>query len=1112
MPITCPKCGTSNPTDRHTCRLCGTELVLTANILRRPALNLDDNLFGPPAELKGRYQVGQAISQGTQVSLYRATDRRTGQPCLVHQTTLTTPDMDLREVLEERFLQEATRWTGRHHPNILPILDADVQNHRLYLITAPIQGQSLHAIIQDRDYTVPEHTLLSWAEQLADALEYLHHQTPPVVLGCLSPATIYIDKVGHVQIVEVGLIRYDRSGLFGAAKGVPGYAAPEQRQGMVSERSDIYTLGIILYQIITRFDPKERPLPALSKYGAGYTPALLEAIAVAYRREPEKRYATVAELREALRTASPAREVRLPPLELFEGQAVHSLPELAQTCAAHWKEGLLAMLGGRILEWLTRAEAELRQSGHEAAEQLHQAVERTQRAYAEMTAGQRTHEITLHAAFQSWLQDMGATGIQPKLEVKPTRFDFGIIAPTVRARSAIQIRNAGRGYLSGRVESHVPWITVSQPVWGCAAQESVEVKIEVSGRSLPPGDVRAQQALSVWSNGGEAWIAAQASSSPPVLDVHPHTLDYGPITRGVSRVIALDIANKGGGRLSGRVSSKAPWLRIRHAEFSCTTGASVRIPIELLSGQLPEGAVRIRRALIVDSDSGQVTVDVAWQWARPALELDTLGLDMGSARRGEQIRRTVTLTNSGSADLIGKVQSRVAWLHAWPAEFKCAPGTTQKIDVLCNTTHLPGGSTVESEALVIEANAGIQTLSASVEVLAPHLYVEPERIDLGEIVDGEQAEFGLIVGNRGATPWEGKVWSAVDWLQVIPEQVSCPPGHAIPLTVIAATDALPNGGEWQDAHALHIEGMGERRTVGVRLFLARPLVQVERRSIDFGLIGQTDISSLPLEIVNAGTGELHWQIETQGTWLEVIPTQGVCGTGEAVTVQINAYALAVSGTSGQAWITVRSNGGRVDLPARVGLSAPELAVEPLTIELDSENYAPTTQTLFISNRGVGRLYGTVASQVGWLSVEKAEFECAAGMSVPIQVQADPHGLREGIHQSDRAVVVESNAGRQEIGARLTLKLTPRLHIETTELVFAEPGGTQTLVLANQGYGSLRVRVTPLEDWIAVDRQEWTIKAQKKAHISVSVQEGQTAQGQIEVQAADQVIRLSVSRA
>jgi|GEM_PF-5252969 len=156
MPITCPKCGTSNPTDRHTCRLCGTELVLTASVLRRPALNLDDNLFGPPAELKGRYQVGQAISQGTQVSLYRATDRRTGQPCLVHQTTLTTPDMDLREVLEERFLQEAARWAGRRHPNILPILDADVQNHRLYLITAPIRGQSLHAIIQDRDYTVPD--------------------------------------------------------------------------------------------------------------------------------------------------------------------------------------------------------------------------------------------------------------------------------------------------------------------------------------------------------------------------------------------------------------------------------------------------------------------------------------------------------------------------------------------------------------------------------------------------------------------------------------------------------------------------------------------------------------------------------------------------------------------------------------------------------------------------------------------------------------------------------------------------------------------------------------------------------------------------------------------
>ncbi len=1119
MPITCPKCGTANPNERHTCQLCGAELVPTARSSRRQDLDalrdsFGGDLFGPPPELKGRYTIGRAISQGDKVNLYRATDRQTGQPCLVHQTSLTMLDMDMREVLEQRFLQEAARWQARRHPNILSILDADVQNHRLYLITRPVRGQSLRALIRDRSYVVPEHTLLGWAEQLCDALEYLHGQNPPLVLGCLAPAAIHVDEAGQVQIIEVGLIRHEQSGLFGTAKGVPGYAAPEQRQNQVTMQSDLYTLGIILYQIITRFDPKERPLPPLSKHGEGYTPALLDAISVAYRREPEKRYASAAEMREALLDASPSRKVRLPPLELFEGQTVRTIPELAQTCAAHWDEGLLALLSGRIAVWLSEAESALREQGQDTeAVQVHQALERTQRAHDEMARPARPgqEEIAHNAALQSWLQDLGAAGIQPRLETKPARFDFGIVAPAVRARSAIQIRNTGRGYLTGRVESRVPWISVPQPVWGCPAQQSVEVRVEVSGRSLPLGDVQSQQALAVWSNGGETMIAAQVSSSPPVLDVQPRTLDYGPITRGAARVAHLVLSNKGGGRLSGRVSSKAPWLRIRNAEFSCPAGASARIPVELLSGQLPTGAVRIRRALTIDSDSGQASADVAWQWARPALELDSLGLDFESARRGEQIRRTLTLSNSGTADLTGTVQSRVPWLQAQPAELTCAPGSTQKITVVCDTTALPGGSTVEAEALVIAANAGTQTLSASVEVLAPELTLDTDWLDLGEIANGEQAEATLMIANHGSTSWEGTVRPTVDWLQVEPQTVVCPPGHALPVTVVVHADALAQGGEWPAAQAILVQGMGEQRRVGARVFLSRPMLHLERRSVDFGLIGKTEVSSLPLEIANAGTGELRWRVETQGTWIEATPAEGVCGTGQTATVQVNAYALAVGSSSGQAWITVRSNGGRVDLPARVGLSAPQLAVEPLTVEFASENYEPAAQTVWIFNRGVGTLSGAVTPQVSWLSVEPSEWACEAGMSLPVQVQADPQGQREGTHQIGDALLVESNAGRQTVSARLTLELIPRLHIETQELVFVDTNAAQVLPLENQGYGSLRVRVTPLDPWITVDRQEWTIKPQKKARVRVSVQEGEAAQGNIEIQAGEQTMHLLVKR-
>ena len=1106
MPAICPKCGAANPQERHTCRLCGAELeAATLSGL------LGGEIFGPPRRLKNRYTVQRAISQGARANVYRATDTQTGQPCLVHQTSLTALDMDMREVLEQQFLQKAARWQTIDHPNILAILDADVQHHRLYLITAPVRGRSLRATLRDRNALVAEQTLLRWGEQLCNALEYLHNQKPPLVLGCLSPSAIHVASDGQIQIAQVGLIRYDRSGLFGPAKGVPGYAAPEQKKGQVTPLTDIYTLGIILYHIITRFDPRERPLPALKKYGAAFSSPLIEAIVKAYRRDPARRYPSAAAMRDALLASSPIQTIHLPPFQVAEGKTVTTIPDLAQACAERWDEGLLALINGRIAGWLAQAADELRQTGQTIqAEQIAHTAERTRQAQEQMTRQARPgrEEIAHNAALAAWLQDLGAMGIQPSLEVKPLRFDFGIVAPTVRAKSAIQIRNQGRGYLSGRVESRLPWIDIPQPAFGCHAGETARVRVEARGKNLPLGDSRSPQAIRVLSNGGDVWIQAQAASSPPRLDVQPHTLNYGPITRGAARVAHLILSNKGGGRLSGRVTSKAPWLRIRRPNFSCPAGASARIAVELLGANLPKRAVRIRRALIIDSDSGQATIDIAWKWARPALELDTLSLDFESTGRG-QVRRTVTLSNSGAAELIGEIRSLVPWLNVQPAAFKCAPGASQRIEVICDAAQLPGGSTVEAEAIAIEANAGAQTLSASVEIMAPQLTLDTTTIDLGTIRDDERAEAELMIGNHGSTPWSGWVRPTVDWLTVEPDQVVCEAGHSIPVTVMVNLAALPHGGEWRAGDAIRVQGSGEKRLIGARVFLSRPQLRVERRSIDFGLIGRTDIVTLPLEIANQGTGELHWRVETRGAWIEIVPSGGVCQTGETATIEIKAYALAVSGESDQAWITIRSNGGRIDLPARVGLSSPELAVEPLSVALKSVNYEPDVQTVSIFNRGVGKLAGAVASTVPWLTASPTEFECDAGMSTQIQVQANLQEIKEGVHEAFDGLRITSNAGEREIDVRLTLTLTPRLHVAATELLF-EREQTQTLLLENQGYGNLRVQLAADQDWIVFNRRHWTIKAQKKAGVVVSLDNApDNAQGSIEISATDKNVRIPI---
>lgn len=1108
MPETCPKCGAVNQSGRSTCIACGAELEIA----------LFAEMFGPPRQIKGRYVVQRPLQQGASLSLYQAIDAQAGnRPCLVHQIAVNSLDESVREVLEYRFLEQVAAWRTRRHPNIIEILDADVQHRRLYLITAPVKGESLRSVIDDRQQTVPERTLLHWAGQICDALDYLHNQSPPVVLGCLSPGVIHIDETGHAQLVEVGLTRYQSSGLLGPARGIPGYAAPEQRRGELTPLSDLYTLGIILYEIITRFDPRERPLPSLLKYSRGIPELVASAISRAYRREPEKRYPSAAEMRRAL-LGTPAQPVpELPPFALSEGRTVTAVPDLVQLCVALWDEGLLALINGRIGEWLAAAALDLRRAGlAEDADEIDRIARRTLQAREEIEGGSdrlgmsgTAQETARHSAYAAWLRDLGALGVQPSLQVRPQGFDFGVIGATIRARSTLQITNKGQGYLTGRVESRVPWLTIPNPQFGCRAGETAQIRVEARGRTLPPGESRASQAIHVVSNGGDAWIEARASSSPPVLNVEPRSLNYGPITRGASRVAHLTVTNRGGGRLNGRVLSRAPWLRVRHPEFNCPSGASAQIAIELLSSELPARAVRIRRALAVDSDSGQAQVDVTWKWARPALELDTTGLDLGSVERGTQIERVLTLSNSGTADLVGSVRSQLPWLSVHPTEFRCPPHTSEVLTVRCSSALLPGGSTVEPEAIVIQANAGIQTLSASVEVLAPQLVIEPPQVELGVVWDGDQVEETVIVGNRGSLPWEGQIRAEVPWLTVEPLELRCEPGHFMPVTVMLHTEAMTRGGEWSATDGLRIVGQGEVRSLAVHATLLRPELMVERRALHFGLIGRTTVAALSLEIRNNGTGDLEWHIQTQGTWLEVIPASGTCGPGETTIVQVNGYALAVDGNSGQAWLTVHSNGGRADLHASVALSSPTLDAEPLSLDLESENYAPVSQPLTIFNRGVGDLEGTITTAVPWLTVAPQTFRCLTGSSIEVQVQANLEGAREGTLRALDAVLIESNGGNEVIGASLTLTLSPELHVSPQEL-YLDGLEERPFELENRGYGTLRVRVIPTEEWLAVNRQEWTVKPGKTVQVKARVLGAYPAsEGTIEIHTAEEIISLTV---
>jgi hypothetical protein len=1129
MPKRCPKCDRLIRDQAKTCPNCGLSL--------EPRELSFAEMFGPPKLLQGRYVIKRRLSQGRVGSVYQAVNKQEGdRPCAVKElTTVALLDPRDRQEAERRFFERAAVWMSLNHPNLARVTDAFSQAKRLYLVMEWVEGTSLRALLEDQWKVFSEQTVLHWAGQICDALDYLHQQDPPIVFGDLTPSHILVDPGGRVKLVDFGLTQFfmpTRAGssrhtspLRQAQDGARGYVAPEQRrQGQASPHSDIYALGTILYQLLTRHDPADHPLPPLRKLAPDLSKSTEQAIIRARKKDPSQRFPSAAEMRQALLGERPAPLPEVEPFVLMEGVQSRTVNELARTCAAHWDDGLMALAEGRITNWLRDAAEKLRAAGQShAALEMDAAAVHTESARRHVTSDDspmREGEIARQAAFAAWLEEMGAIDIQPSLGVKPNHLPFGTIEANMKARTTLRLRNKGQGYLTGQVESRVPWLTARPQTFGCRVGAVTEVTVEARGRRLPPGTTSSPQVLLIESNGGHAWVGASATAAAPILSTEPDTLDFGPVPRGAARVARLTVTNQGGGRLSGTVASQVPWLQVRNPEFGCPAGASAQIGIELLGPRVPPGTTAQdgglrqaqERALVVDSDSGQARVGVAWTWAEPSLELDMTSLDFEAVERGARLERTLHIANRGTGVLEGRVTSQVDWLRVQPQALRCPPGESCTLNVVGDTVRLPGGDTYEEAALTVETNAGGEVLSASVEVLAAELVIERSLLDFGTVLAEEQEELTLTIGNRGSLPWQGQIVAGVPWLSVEPSELVCPPGHFIPVSVILDASLFAEGGEWLEEGAIQIQGDGEQRAVAAHVAVLLPRLSLEPRSLDFGLIGREDVATLTLTIANAGTGELHWEVDNRGTWLEAVPTSGVCLPGQESAVTVNAYALAVGGETDRAWLTIGSNGGQAEVFASVSLSSPVLMVDTLELDLGtSENYAPVAQWLGISNRGVGPLRGTITSQVPWLTVDPPAFECSTGASLQARVQAIPEGLRPGANHAAGALLVESNGGNEEIGVHLDVVQVPNLAVHPGFLTFKSDGPSELeLVLENDGYGSERVRVASEASWLKVDRGECTVKGGRTVRLKVRAEEAESgSESIIEVRTNERTWRLPV---
>lgn len=197
-------------------------------------------------------------------SIYRAEDLRLpGRLCAIKEVQ---PDPgvseDQQRQAQDQFLQEASILARLDHPNLPKVSDFFNQEGRDYLVMDYVPGNDLRQIVQENwgaGTPIPEQKVLTWAEQILDALIYLHEHDPPVLHRDIKPANIKLTPSNRIKLVDFGLVKLmeeddARTITVVQGRGTALYTPLEQYggdSGHTDARSDIYSLGATLYHLLT---------------------------------------------------------------------------------------------------------------------------------------------------------------------------------------------------------------------------------------------------------------------------------------------------------------------------------------------------------------------------------------------------------------------------------------------------------------------------------------------------------------------------------------------------------------------------------------------------------------------------------------------------------------------------------------------------------------------------------------------------------------------------------------------------------------------------------------------------------------------------------------------
>jgi len=280
-------------------------------------------MLTPETVLQNRYRIIRQLGQGGMGAVYEAMDERLDTVVALKETLFDD------ERLRKQFEREARLLARLHHPALPRVSDHFAEGEGQFLVMQFIPGDDLSEMMTRKRGPFPAEQVLTWADQLLDALDYLHTQEPQIVHRDIKPQNLKLTSRGQIILLDFGLAKGQAGDLSRVTTGAsifgytPNYAPLEQIQGLGTDsRSDLYSLGATIYHLMTGVKPPDAltraaalvngqpdPLVKASQANSAVGPELDDVLGKALAQNREQRFAAANDMRKALQGTAQASTV-----------------------------------------------------------------------------------------------------------------------------------------------------------------------------------------------------------------------------------------------------------------------------------------------------------------------------------------------------------------------------------------------------------------------------------------------------------------------------------------------------------------------------------------------------------------------------------------------------------------------------------------------------------------------------------------------------------------------------------------------------------------------------------------------------------------------------------